>query len=220
MTPKLSPTSYALLGLLDSGPFSAYELTKHMKRSALAELWPRTEASLYNEPKVLMAHGLATATPDATGARARTIYAITPAGRRALRAWLRTPGDGLVFECEAAMKAFFGDAGTLADLRSQLRALAGQIATVEPSPAATLRDLRDGPVRFPERQHYTAMSADLISRLRLTVHAWATEWADRTDQWSSVHLDDESRREAVTVLDDRIADVERAIAAVVNGDRR
>jgi DNA-binding PadR family transcriptional regulator len=199
--------------LLSSGPFSAYELTKHMKRSALAALWPRTEASLYKEPKVLVAHGLATATPDATGGRTRTVYAITPAGRRALRAWLRTPGEGLVFECEAAVKAFFGDVGTLADLRSQLRALAGEVAATEPSPAETLRELRDGHVRFPERLHYTAMSADLITRLRLAVASWAGDWADRTDQWSSVHLDDASLGEALSVLDDRIADVERAIAA-------
>lgn len=221
MAPKLSSTSYAVLGLLASGPFSAYELTKHMRRSALAELWPRTEASLYKEPKVLVAHGLATATPDATGARTRTVYAITPAGRRALRTWLRTPGDGLVFECEAAVKAFFGDAGTLDDVRSQLRTLAEEIAAAEPSPTATLRELRDGPVRFPERLHYTAMSADLIARLRLAVTGWAGDWADRADQWSTVHLDDASRREAVTVLDDRIADVERAMQRVrLSGDRR
>lgn len=213
MPPKLSSTSYAVLGLLASGPFSAYELTKHMRRSALAELWPRTEASLYKEPKVLVEHGLATAAPDATGARTRTVYAITPAGRRALRGWLRTPGVGLVFECEAAVKAFFGDAGTIDDLRSQLRVLAGEIAAAEPSPTATLGELRDGQIRFPERLHYTAMSADLIARVRLAVTAWASDWADRTDQWSSVHLDDVARRDAVTVLDHRIADVEQAIAA-------
>ena len=196
MAPKLSPTSYAVLGLLASGPFSAYELTKHMRRSALAELWPRTEASLYREPKILEAHGFATATRDAIGARKRTVYAITPAGRRALRAWLRTPGQGLVFECEAALKAFFGDAGSLDDLRTQLRTIAGEVAATDPPAAVMLRQLRDGDVRFPERLHYTAMSADLIARLRLAVASWAGDWADRTDRWSTVVLDDSSRREA------------------------
>lgn len=213
MIPKLSTTSYAVLGLLATGPSSAYELTKHMRRSALAELWPRTETSLYKEPKILEAHGLATGTPDATGARTRTVYAITPAGRRALRAWLRTPGEGLVFECEAAVKAFFGDAGSLEDLQSQLRTLADTIANMEPPPAATLRQLRDGDIRFPERLHYTAMSADLIARLRLAVTSWAADWAERTEQWSTVHLDDATREEAVTVLDDRIADIQRALTA-------
>lgn len=221
MPAKLSATSYAVLGLLASGPFSAYELTKHMKRSALAELWPRTEASLYKEPKILEAHGLATATAGATGARTKTVYAITPAGRRALRAWLRTPGEGLVFECEAALKAFFGDAGRLEDLQRQLRTLADALVVADPPPAATLRELRDGTVRFPERLHYTAMSADLIARVRLAVTSWAADWADRTDRWSTVHLDDASQQEAVAALDQRIADVERAIAttAVTNSAR-
>jgi DNA-binding PadR family transcriptional regulator len=196
--------------LLAAGPFSAYELTKHMRRSALAELWPRTETSLYKEPKILESHGLATATSRANGARSRTVYAITPAGRRALRAWLRTPGEGLVFECEAAVKAFFGDAGDLDDLKSQLRTLAGAITEADPPPAMTLRQLRDGDVRFPERLHYAAMSADLIARLRLTVTAWAADWADRTDEWSTVHLDDTSRRQAISVLDDLISEVQRA----------
>lgn len=206
---KLSPTSYALLGLLAAGPLSAYELTKHMKRSALAELWPRAEAALYKEPKNLVAHGLATATSGATGARNRTVYSITPAGRRALRAWLRTPGAGLAFECEAAVKVFFGDAGGLDDLQRQLRSLADDIVASESPPAATLVQLRDGPIRSPERLHYTAMAADLIARLRLAVTSWASEWGDRTGRWSSVHLDDTSRREAVAVLDERIEDVER-----------
>lgn len=213
MPAKLSSTSYAVLGLLATGPASAYELTKHMKRSALAALWPRTEASLYKEPKLLVAHGLATAQPGATGARARTVYTITAAGRRALRAWLRTPGEGLVFECEAAVKAFFGDAGSLEDLRSQLRTLAGAMAATDPPAAATLREFRDSQVRFPHRLHYTAMSADLIARLRLAVSSWAMDWADRVDHWSSVHLDEASRREAVAVLDERIADIERAMTA-------
>lgn len=219
MRAKLSPTSYAVLGLLASGPASAYELTKHMKRSALAELWPRTEANLYKEPKNLQAQGLVTATADATGARTRTVYAITPAGQEALRAWLRTPGQGLVFECEAALKAFFGDAGRLEDLQSQLRTLAGTIAAMEPPPAATLQQLRDGDVRFPERLHYSAMAADLIARVRLSVAAWAAEWADRTDHWSTVHIDDASRREAIAILDERTADIERATSTIATRDR-
>lgn len=210
---KLSPTSYAVLGLLAAGPSSAYELTKQMKRSALAELWPRTEASLYNEPKTLEAHGLATAQPDATGARTRTVYAITPVGRRALRSWLRSQGQGLVFECEAAVKVFFGDAGRLEDLRSQLHDLAGAIGAIDPPPTETLRELRDGLVRRPDRLHYTAMAADLIARLRLAVNSWANDWAERTDRWSTVHLDEASEREAIAVLDERIAEVERALAS-------
>ena len=39
---KLTPTSYAILGLLALRPWSAYELTKQVRRS-LHFCWPRAE---------------------------------------------------------------------------------------------------------------------------------------------------------------------------------
>jgi DNA-binding PadR family transcriptional regulator len=206
--PRLTTASYALLGLLSSQPFSAYELTKHMKRSALAELWPRTEASLYKEPKVLEAHGYVTAAVARNGARSRTVYSITPAGRRALRDWLRAPGAGLVFECEAATKAFFGDAGTLAGLREHLRSLTLHDDGAD-APLERLRALRDGDVRFPERLHYTAMAADLVARIRLAVDDWATDWLDRTESWAGTAIDPGARAQAGEVLDDLVAQLQR-----------
>jgi hypothetical protein len=59
------------------------------------------------------------------------------------------------------------------------------------------------------------MSADLVARLRLAVTAWAADWAERVDAWSTVHLDDVSQAQAVEVLDARIADVERSVNAVI-----
>lgn len=200
--PKLTATSYALLGLLNLQPFSAYELTKYMKRSALAQLWPRTEASLYKEPKVLEARGFATSDVTSRGARARTVYSITPAGRRALRAWLREPGDRLVFECEAAMKAFFGDATDLDSLRAQLEVLSVHPETSTPPPLDMLAAFRDGTMHFPERVHYTAMAADLIARVNLAVAGWAESWLQRTEAWEGTSLDEPKRLEAATVFEE------------------
>lgn len=70
-----------------------------------------------------MAHGLATASKDAVGRRARTVYAITPAGRRALAAWLRTPSDdGMALESEYLVKLFFADHGRTQDALATLQA--------------------------------------------------------------------------------------------------
>ena len=104
MPSRLTPTSYALLGLLAIRPWSAYELTQYMKRTALSRLWPRTEASIYREPKNLLEHGLAAASIEREGERSRTVYEITDAGRLELRSWLARPGAGLSFECEAALQ--------------------------------------------------------------------------------------------------------------------
>ena len=81
----LTTTSYVILGHLALRDWSSYELAQQMKRST-RHFWPRAQSKIYEEPKKLAAHGLATATREFTGRRPRTVYAITPKGREALRA--------------------------------------------------------------------------------------------------------------------------------------
>ena len=111
---ELNTTSFAMLGMLAIRPWSTYELAKHVDRS-LRPLWPRARSNLFNEPKKLVAHGLAVATSETVGRRPRTVYSITPAGRRALRVWLGSPGEGPVLEFEQLLKVFFADHGTRTD---------------------------------------------------------------------------------------------------------
>lgn len=200
MPPAPSTTGYALLALLDKRPFSAYELTKHMRRSALARLWPRTETSIYREPKVLVSRGWATATGEERGGRSRTVYTITPAGREALRGWLREPGRPLTYECEAAVKAFLGDAGDLDSLRANLRVVADHPPDL-PSPAAAIEDWLAGELPFPDRIQYTAMAADLIARVHRTTTEWARHWLTLTEEWDGTSLDDTAARQAREVLE-------------------
>ena len=88
--PKLTTTTHAILGLLQRRPWSAYELNKYMQRSAIRAVWPRTESRIYVEFKNLVALGLATSEKEMRQGRKRTLYKITPAGRRELRSWLKT----------------------------------------------------------------------------------------------------------------------------------
>ena len=78
--------SFAILGLLAIRPWSTYELTKLLGRS-VQYVMPRTEANRYQEPKRLVAAGLATAGDESVGQRPRTVYSITPAGRARGRGW-------------------------------------------------------------------------------------------------------------------------------------
>src|SRR6516225_11580209 len=98
-TAPLTTTSYAVLGLLSIKPWSNYELTQQMDRS-LGRIWPRAVSKLYEEPKKLVDHGYARASSEQNGQRARTVYAITAKGRRALASWLNEPGEGPVLEFE------------------------------------------------------------------------------------------------------------------------
>src|SRR3954470_20471000 len=99
MASELTTTSYAILGLLAIKPWTTYELAQQMGR-ALGQFWPRAESKLYEEPKKLVAHGLARASKETVGKRARTVYTITPKGRKALAAWVPKPGAGPSVEFE------------------------------------------------------------------------------------------------------------------------
>src|SRR6478752_1651006 len=113
--PPLTTTSYAILGLLAVKPWTTYELAQQMQR-ALGQFWPRAESKLYEEPKKLVAHGLARATSEMVGKRPRTVYSITAKGRRAMAAWVPSPSAGPVLEFEALIKVFYAEHGTKADL--------------------------------------------------------------------------------------------------------
>ena len=73
-TASLTTTSYAVLGLLAIQPWSTYELAKQMERT-LYRVWPRARSRLYDEPKKLVAHGLAEARKESVGRRPASVIA-------------------------------------------------------------------------------------------------------------------------------------------------
>jgi len=202
MAGRLTTTSFCLLGLLRLRPFAAYELTKHMQRSALAELWPRTEAALYREASRLVDSGLARARTEQGAKGSRTIYEITPKGRRVFEAWLTEPGKPLTFECEAAVKAFFGDAGDLDTLRSNLLSITSTFRGQAAQIAHMIEKWLEGTLEFPDRIQYTAMAADLIARVSIAADEWAADWLERIDSWDSTELHRFSQEQARSVISD------------------
>ncbi|MDP9181578.1 MAG: PadR family transcriptional regulator [Actinomycetota bacterium] len=175
-TPALTSTSYAVLGLLGARPCSTYELAQQMDR-VLNRFWPRTRSKLFEEPKKLVAHGLARATSESIGLRPRTVYAITPAGRRALTRWVAEPGAGPVLEFEQLLKVFFAENGTTDDVR---RTLADVRAWVH---ERTLLDIEvaqaylDGLGAYPERAAINHLVGHLLDDLMATFDDWAL-WAE------------------------------------------
>lgn len=182
-----STTAYAILGLLSVGTWTTYELAKQVQRS-LNWMWPRAERKLYDEPKNLVADGLAAAGRHFTGQRPRTVYEITDAGREALRRWLDEPSAPRTSEFEAMLKVFFADAGSLEQLAARLE-------EVESTTAERLRALTGmaenalaGTTGFPERQHIGALSirSQFVQETALLEWArWAraqiSEWRSTTD---------------------------------------
>ena len=87
-TEKLSPSGYALLGLLGHGPAAGYELGTTAMRT-IAHFWPLTRAHIYTELVRLEALGYVESTHVAQEGRPdKRVYALTDAGGTALDEWL------------------------------------------------------------------------------------------------------------------------------------
>jgi PadR family transcriptional regulator, regulatory protein AphA len=182
---KLTATSYAILGLLGLRSWSAYELTKQVRRS-LHFCWPRAETRLYQEPKNLVEHGLVKATTTVNGRRSRTEYAITAKGRKALRAWLGEPSAPPRLESEALLRLFFAEHGTKEDLLATLAELEEQALALRRQAVEQGAEYLAGTAPFPERIHILG----LVGRFTLDHTALVAEWARwaraEVERWPAV----------------------------------
>lgn len=90
----VNATAAALLGLLHGGPMTGGELVAAAGQR-FGSFFPVTRSQVYRELPALAAAGLLR--PGKQGPRSSQQYVITPAGRRAFKAWLLAgPGaDGL-----------------------------------------------------------------------------------------------------------------------------
>ena len=186
---ELTTTSFALLGLLSarSTGWSAYELAQQMSRS-LRYVWPRAERNFYDEVKLLADRGLARTRQEPVGRRPRTVYSITPTGRRALRTWLGEPSAPLALESEALVRVFFGEQGDLADLLATIRAIRREAENTELQVAEMLRADGDDGGPFPSRRHVTALMGKLLFSHREAIRRWA-DWAEaEVAQWGGTTL--------------------------------
>ena len=173
--PQLTTTSYAVLSLLALRPWTTYELAKQMKRS-LGWIWPRAESRLYEEPKKLVAAGLATSRSEPTGRRRSTVYSITPEGRQALSGWLAEPGAGPVLECEALVKIAYADLGTRDGLLANLAALIDDETAKLHFGEMIARQYLDGLGPFQERLPISGLMWRFLWDYHLAVLRWA-RWA-------------------------------------------
>jgi PadR family transcriptional regulator, regulatory protein AphA len=172
---ELTPTSYAVLGLLGIQPWTTYELAQQMDRT-LSRFWPRARSKLYEEPKKLVAHGLARSSKGAVGQRPRTVYTITAKGRRALAAGVAEPAAGPVLEFEQLLKVFFAENGSTDDLRRTLaesRTWAHERTLVN---IEVGRSYLEGRGAFPERAAVNMLVGRFLDDVLETVDRWA-QWA-------------------------------------------
>jgi DNA-binding PadR family transcriptional regulator len=177
--PALTTTSYAILGLLSVRSWTTYELAQQMDR-ALGKFWPRARSKIYEEPKKLVAHGLAKATDGAVGRRKRTAYSITPAGRRALKAWTAQPASTPpTLEFEHLIKLFFAENGTKSDILARLDEVRAWLDDQAEVSAGLSASYLSGDGQFPERLPWLILVGKFLGDFDQLVRDWST-WATAT----------------------------------------
>jgi DNA-binding PadR family transcriptional regulator len=182
--PTTTTTSQAVLGLLALRSWTTYELAKQVQRS-LGWFWPRAERKLYDEPKRLVAAGLAKSSAEMTGARPRTVYTITAGGRRALRRWLSEPPEPPVLEFEGLVKVFFADGGDLDQLRATLREIAATSDTRVAELEEKVQQNAQPEVPFPERRAINQVALHFQVEHERTIGGWARWALEQVEGWNS-----------------------------------
>jgi DNA-binding PadR family transcriptional regulator len=206
---RLTPTTYAVLGLLALRPWTTYELTQQMERG-VRRFWPRARSKLYEEPKKLVDAGYAAAKTGATGRRPRTVYSITPEGRRALRHWLTEPGDGPTLEFEQLLKTFFAEHGTRESLLQRLAATRVWVRAENAENVEVARTYRDGAGDFPERLAVHL----LVGRFLIDHYDMVLRWSE----WAT-HIVEAWPDELTTAVADP-ADLEETVRRAEDIERR
>ena len=99
---------FALLGALGYQPMSGYDLKQFTDRS-ISNFWHAELSQIYLTLKALEKEGLITSSAVPQSARPdRKVYAITPAGQKALQSWLNEPFTGIdQYKDTLLLKLFF-----------------------------------------------------------------------------------------------------------------
>jgi DNA-binding PadR family transcriptional regulator len=180
---ELTTTSYAILGLLNIQPWSAYELTQQAQRS-LRYAWPKSESHLYAEPKRLVRLGYARATEKPAGpVRTRQVYRITASGRRALEHWLETEPAPPQMEFEALLRLFYADATNKDAVLSTLTHTEDDLRQRYEEGMALVEAWLGGDAPFPERLHLSALVGAFTRDLLQLMIRWSEFAREEIEQW-------------------------------------
>jgi DNA-binding PadR family transcriptional regulator len=107
----LTPTGRVILGMLSLGTQTGYEIKSFVDKTT-RHFWAASYGQIYPELRRLEEQGLVSGRFEPTGGRARTVFALTGAGRAALAAWLRSDTEPVnELRDEAMLKLFFSDSG-------------------------------------------------------------------------------------------------------------
>jgi DNA-binding PadR family transcriptional regulator len=106
---ELTATGRVILGMIALGRQTGYGI-KALVDNSTRFFWAASYGQIYPELRRLEEQGLVLGRPEPTGARARTVYELTEAGKAALQDWLASDAEPLYeVRDEGMLKLFFSD---------------------------------------------------------------------------------------------------------------
>jgi DNA-binding PadR family transcriptional regulator len=185
-------------------PWTTYELAQQIRRN-LRYFWAASESGLYAEAKALVRRRLARATRGRVGRRRRTTYAITPSGRRALRAWLARTSEMPRIQSEALVKVFFCESGSPADLLATIDTIEETSRSILAIGEVVAREFLEGRHALMERIHVSGLMFDFLWGWALHVERWAREARAEVRRWRDCAPDPRKVARARARFSDRLA---------------
>jgi PadR family transcriptional regulator, regulatory protein AphA len=172
MSSRPIPLSYVILAAIGEQGASTPELVDMFARGSM--YWTASPSQIYAEPKRLVELGWVTSEKAPAKTRSRTVYRLTPAGRDALREWLRRPVGFPRLQHEASIHLFAGDMLDDDEILASLQQLRQDIETMTTALAANVERAPG----IPHRTRYLILQQDLGRRL-LQAHA---DWLDTVER--------------------------------------
>lgn len=166
----LSPTAYVILGMVSREGRSGYEIKAAVDNSTRF-FWAASYGQIYPELRRLSEAGLIEGSDAPRGERKRTVYAITPGGEEALKAWLRLPPETAEMREEGLLKVFFSGVLEPEEAVTTLRAMRAQrLALVE--------RLRGMEPEAEEKDPYSLM----VLQGGIEFNEWFADWCERAEE--------------------------------------
>jgi PadR family transcriptional regulator, regulatory protein AphA len=165
---EVSPTGYVLLGVLNWGPRTGYEIKQLVDRSTRF-FWAASYGQIYPELKRLEGQGLISGESEPRGGRSRNVYSLTDRGRAELSAWMKRPPEIFETRNEGLLKLFLAGGEPAGEVERHLSEMGEHAEQL----AQRLRQIQ-GEVGG-EKQ-----AADLLClRFGIELNEWVAEWCER-----------------------------------------
>jgi PadR family transcriptional regulator AphA len=170
MSNGLNPLSHVVLALIGRGGAGPHDLVDMMRRGG-SLFWSAAPSKLYAEPKRLDRLGYLSSRTEVGRTHPRTVYSLTEAGERALRAFVAEPTPFPRIQHEGAVRLVAGGFADDAALLASLRHLEVEIAALE-----ALRDESEArAATLPGRERYLRLVGSLGRHLLAAHRAWLAE---------------------------------------------